>query len=95
MIRRPRLKGLTDGPFILPNRVADYRYNDREVQRAFADNCAATWNSCSLNGVAFAPPRLDGGSAGISVLRSSGARMEGARVASPLSPEVELGCPRL
>ena len=79
-------KDLTDWSVILPNGVADYRYNDREVQRAFADNCAATFEFLVANGVEFEPPRFDSGSVGISALRPSLSRMAGARVESPLSP---------
>jgi hypothetical protein len=79
-------KDLTDWSVISPNGVADYRYNDREVQRAFADNCAATFEFLVANGVQFDPPQFDGGSIGISALRQYRSRMEGANVASPLSP---------
>ena len=34
---------LTDWSVVEPNGFPDYRFNDREVIRAFADNCAATY----------------------------------------------------
>jgi hypothetical protein len=79
-------KDLTDWSVMLAHGVADYRYNDREVQRAFADNCAATFEFLVANGVKFSPPSVDGGSLGISALRKSDPIMEGANVESPLSP---------
>jgi hypothetical protein len=79
-------KDLTDWSVMLPNGVADYRYNDPQVQRAFADNCAATFEFLVANGVVFDPPDFDSGSLGISALRKSDPIMEGARVESPLSP---------
>src|SRR5437016_5201873 len=35
-------KDLTDWSVVQPNGFPDYRYNDREIIRAFADNSAAT-----------------------------------------------------
>src|SRR5277367_5470011 len=35
---------LTDWSVVEPNGFPDYRFNDREVIRAFADNCAATYD---------------------------------------------------
>src|SRR5438034_1538459 len=42
-------KDLTDWSVILAHGIADYRYNDREVQRAFADNCAKTFEFLVAN----------------------------------------------
>src|SRR3954471_6470042 len=38
---------LTDWSVVQPNGFPDYRYNDREILRTFADNSAATSNSWS------------------------------------------------
>ena len=54
------------------NGAADYRYNDREIIRAFADNCAATYEFLLAHGVMFvdkAPDKLGGISVGNSVPR--------------------------
>ena len=40
-------KDLTDWSVVQPNGFPDYRYNDHEIIRAFADNSAATSSSCS------------------------------------------------
>ncbi len=79
-------KDLTDWSVMLRHGVADYRYNDPQVQRAFADNCAATFEFLLANGVVFDPPDFDEGSLGISAVRKSDPIMEWARVESPLSP---------
>lgn len=44
---------LTDWTIVQPNGWPDYRYNDRGVMRAFADNCAATYEFLVANGVKF------------------------------------------
>lgn len=44
---------LTDWSIVQPNGWPDYRYNDREVMRAFADNCAPTYEFLVANGVEF------------------------------------------
>ena len=54
-------KDLTDWSVVLPHGIADYRYNDREVQRAFADNCAATFEFLIANGIVVRPPEFDSG----------------------------------
>ncbi len=66
-------KDLTDWSVVQPNGFPDYRYNDREVIRAFADNCAATFEFLREHGVVFVdkpPDRLGGSSVGNSVLRT-------------------------
>ena len=63
---------LTDWSIVEPNGAADYRYNDREIIRAFADNCAATCEFILKNGVVIAdkaPDTRGGGSVGNSVPR--------------------------
>ncbi len=63
---------LTDWSVTSANGSADYRYNDREVIRAFADNCAATCEFLIAHGVVFvdkAPDTQGGNSVGASVPR--------------------------
>jgi succinate dehydrogenase/fumarate reductase flavoprotein subunit len=44
---------LTDWSIVQPNGWPDYRYNDREVMRAFADHCAPTYEFLLAHGVKF------------------------------------------
>ncbi len=63
---------ITDWSVTSANGSADYRYNDREVIRAFADNSAATCEFLIAHGVVFVdkPPDTQGGnSVGSSVPR--------------------------
>src|SRR5580700_761758 len=63
---------LTDWTVVEPNGFPDYRFNDREVIRAFADNSAATCEFLLAHGVVFvdkAPDKLGGTSVGNSVAR--------------------------
>src|SRR5580658_6491221 len=63
---------LTDWSVVEPNGFPDYRFNDREVIRAFADNSAATYEFLVAHGVVFvdkAPDTLGGSSVGNSVPR--------------------------
>ena len=46
-------KDLTDWSIVQPNGSPDYRYNDREIIRAFADNNAATFEWLVAHGVVF------------------------------------------
>jgi FAD binding domain len=46
-------RDLTDWTIVQPNGWPDYRYNDRQVMRAFADNCAPTFEFLLENGVEF------------------------------------------
>ena len=46
-------RDLTDWSVVEPNGFPDYRYNDREIIRAFADNCAATYEFLIAHGVVF------------------------------------------
>jgi len=65
-------KDLVDWSVIEPNGFPDYRYNDREIIRAFADNSAATFEWLVAQGVTFvakAPDNAGGTSIGNSVLR--------------------------
>ena len=64
---------LTDWSIVQPNGFPDYRYNDREVIRAFADNSAATFEFLRAHGVVYVdkpPDRQGGSSVGNSVLRT-------------------------
>jgi succinate dehydrogenase/fumarate reductase flavoprotein subunit len=51
---------LTDWSVVQPNGSPDYRYNDKEIIRAFADNCAQTFEFLVENGVKFVNERPDG-----------------------------------
>ena len=56
---------LTDWSVVEPNGFPDYRYNDREIIRAFADYSAPTYEWLAAHGVMFidAPPDKRGGNA--------------------------------
>ncbi len=63
---------LTDWSVVQPNGFPDYRYNDREIVRAFADNNVATYDWLLAHGVTFAdkaPDERGGISVGNSVPR--------------------------
>jgi succinate dehydrogenase/fumarate reductase flavoprotein subunit len=65
-------RDLTDWSVVGPNGFPDYRYNDREIIRAFADNSAPTFEWLLAHGVEFidkAPDGLGGNSVGNSVPR--------------------------
>ena len=65
-------RDLTDWSVVGPNGFPDYRYNDREIIRAFADNSALTFEWLVAHGVVFvddAPDALGGNSVGDSVPR--------------------------
>ena len=65
-------RDLTDWSVVEPNGFPDYRYNDREIIRAFADNAALTCEWLIAHGVVFidiAPDVLDGVSSGNSAPR--------------------------
>ena len=46
-------RDLTDWSVVGPNGFPDYRYNDREIIRAFSDNSAATFEWLVAHGVVF------------------------------------------
>jgi succinate dehydrogenase/fumarate reductase flavoprotein subunit len=56
-------RDLTDWTIVQNNGSPDYRYNDREVMRAFADNCTPNYEFLLANGVEFKeiPPDNQGG----------------------------------
>ena len=65
-------KDLTDWSVVQPNGAADYRYNDREIIRVFADESAPTFEWLLAHGVVFhdkAPDQRGGGAVGNSVPR--------------------------
>jgi len=65
-------RDLTDWSVVGPNGFPDYRYNDREIIRAFADNSAATFEWLLAHGVEFvdkAPDAIGGNSVGNSLPR--------------------------
>ena len=65
-------RDLTDWSVVGPNGFPDYRYNDREIIRAFADNSAATFEWLLAHGVEFVDKAADaigGNSVGNSVPR--------------------------
>jgi succinate dehydrogenase/fumarate reductase flavoprotein subunit len=65
-------KDLTDWSVVEPNGFPDYRYNDHEIIRAFADNSAPTFEFLLAHGVVFAdraPDQRGGGAVGNSVPR--------------------------
>jgi succinate dehydrogenase/fumarate reductase flavoprotein subunit len=67
-------RDLPDWSVVQPNGFPDYRYNDREIVRAYADHCAATFEWLVAHGVAFldkAPDNLGGSSIGNSALRET------------------------
>lgn len=53
-------RDLTDWSLTEPNGYADYRFNDREIMRAFADNCAQTFEFLVDHGVKFVNDKPDG-----------------------------------
>lgn len=67
-------RDLTDWSVVEGNGFPDYRYNDREVVRAFADNSVATFNFLEAHGVVFvdkAPDSRGGEGVGNSVPREN------------------------
>ena len=65
---------LTDWTIVQNNGWPDYRYNDREVMRAFADHCAPTFEFLLQNGVEFkaiAPDNSGGHNLGNSAPREN------------------------
>jgi succinate dehydrogenase/fumarate reductase flavoprotein subunit len=67
-------RDLTDWSVTEPNGFPDYRYNDREIIRAFADNSATVFDWLTSHGVVFvdtAPDAVGGVSVGASVPREN------------------------
>ena len=80
---------LTDWSVVEPNGFPDYRYNDREIIRAFADHSAPTYEWLVAQGVIFVdkePDRAGGHAVGNSAPRENHA--------APMAwPQVETGVP--
>lgn len=53
-------RDLTDWSVVGPNGFPDYRYNDREIIRAFADNSAPAFEWLVAHGVVFVDKAPDG-----------------------------------
>jgi len=89
-------RDLTDWSVVGPNGFPDYRYNDREIVRAFADNSAATFEWLVDHGVVFvdkAPDALGGNSVGNSVPRemhSAVMHWPMAHTGEPAEPAVQM-----
>ena len=89
-------RDLTDWSVVGPNGFPDYRYNDREIVRAFADNSAATVEWLVDHGVVFvdkAPDALGGNSVGNSVPRemhSAVMHWPMAHTGEPAEPAVQM-----
>ena len=87
-------RDLTDWSIVEPNGSADYRYNDREIVRAFADNSAATFEWLVAHGVVFvdsAPDARGGNAVGNSVPREMHAAAMGwplVQTGKPADPAV-------
>ena len=84
---------LTDWSVVEPNGFPDYRYNDKEVIRAFADESAPTYEWLVAHGVTFvekAPDTLGGHACGNSAPRESHAAPLGYALVQnggPLPPD--------
>jgi succinate dehydrogenase/fumarate reductase flavoprotein subunit len=95
---RQKQEGIVDSPDILFKDMTDwsvvrysgnseYRYNDREMMRAYADNAPLTHAFLLANGVVFGPAlSANHGASGCSVFRREQGLMEGMDKQSPLSP---------
>ena len=87
-LARPVVCDLTDWSVVEPNGFPDYRYNDREIVRAFADNSVATYEWLVAHGVIFAdkaPDERGGNSVGNSVPREMHCRRWTGRWRIPAS----------
>ncbi len=88
-------RDLTDWSIVQPNGFPDYRYNDREIVRAFADNSAPAFEWLVAHGVVFvdkAPDTVGGLSVGNSVPREMHAAAMNwptVQTGKPLDPTVQ------
>ncbi|HVP80465.1 MAG TPA: FAD-dependent oxidoreductase [Thermodesulfobacteriota bacterium] len=86
---------LTDWSIVQPNGFPDYRYNDKEIIRAFADNSAPSFEWLVAHGVVFvdkAPDTFGGISVGNSVPRemhSAAMNWPAVQTGKPLDPTVQ------
>ena len=82
-------RDLTDWSVVEPNGFPDYRYNDKEIIRAFADNSAPTFEWLVAHGVIFVEKAPD--SAGGSAIGNSAPRENHA---APMAwPQMHTGKP--
>ena len=80
---------LTDWSIVEPNGFPDYRYNDKEVIRAFADNSAATCEFLMKHGVVFVEKSPDNGGA-----HATGNSAPRENHAAPMQwPQMQTGVP--
>ena len=92
---------LTDWSVVEPNGFPDYRYNDKEVIRAFADESAKTYEWLVAHGVTFvdkAPDTLGGHATGNSAPRENHAAPLAwplVQAGGPVSPERAASPPRV
>ena len=89
-------RDLTDWSVVEPNGFPDYRYNDKEIIRAFADNSAPTYEWLVAHGVVFVEKAPDGTrrrSDGISAPRETPCRRPWrgprCRPAKPWTPRLQ------
>jgi len=88
-------RDLTDWSIVQPNGFPDYRYNDREIVRAFADNSAPAFEWLVAHGVVFVdktPDTLSGMSVGNSVPRvmhASAMHWPTVQTGKPVDPTVQ------
>lgn len=83
-------RDLTDWSVVQPNGFPDYRYNDREIIRAYADANVATYDWLLAHGVIFvdkAPDERGGNSVGNSVPREMHAAAMGWTLVQTGKPE--------
>ncbi len=85
-------RDLTDWSVVEPNGFPDYRYNDREIVRAFADNSAPTFEWLVAHGVVFVDKAPDD-FGGISVGNSAPREMHTAVMNWPLVQTGKLADP--
>ena len=78
-------RDLTDWSVVQPNGFPDYRYNDREIVRAFADNSVPTFEWLVAHGVVFVDKAPDD-FGGMSVGNSAPREMHAAVMNWPLVP---------
>jgi succinate dehydrogenase/fumarate reductase flavoprotein subunit len=92
-------RDLTDWSIVQANGAADYRYNDRAIVRAFADNSARTYEWLLAHGVTFIdqPPCVTGqisaGNSAPRVMRSALGPWPTAQTGRPVDPELRATTP--
>ncbi len=80
---------LTDWSIVEPNGFPDYRYNDKEIIRAFAENSAATCEFLMKHGVVFVEKSPDNGGA-----HATGNSAPRENHAAPMQwPQMQTGVP--